>query len=60
MKDADFLNNIIFIKGDDADLTISEDSGPTEDHFVIEAGSNHIHLTGANVDFTVKILQLMN
>jgi hypothetical protein len=33
-------------------LTISEDSGPTEDHFVIEAGSNHIHLTGANVDFT--------
>jgi hypothetical protein len=47
-----FLNNIIFIKGDDADLTISEDSGPTEDHFVIEAGSNHIHLTGANVDFT--------
>jgi hypothetical protein len=47
-----FLNNIIFIQGDDADLTISEDSGPTEDHFVIEAGSNHIHLTGANVDFT--------
>ncbi len=46
-----FLNNIIFIKGDDSDLTISEDSGPTEDHFVIEAGSNHIHLTGANVDF---------
>jgi hypothetical protein len=47
-----FLNNIIFIQGDDADLSISEDSGPTEDHFVIEAGSNHIHLTGANVDFT--------
>ena len=47
-----FLNNIIFIQGDDADLTISEDSGPTEDHFVIGAGSNHIHLTGANVDFT--------
>jgi hypothetical protein len=47
-----FLNNIIFIKGNDANLTISEDSGPTEDHFVIEAGSNHIHLTGANVDFT--------
>jgi hypothetical protein len=47
-----FLNNVIFIQGDDANLTISEDSGPTEDHFVIEAGSNHIHLTGANVDFT--------
>ena len=47
-----FLNNTIFIQGDDSDITISEDSGPTEDHFVIEAGSNHIHLTGANVDFT--------
>ena len=46
-----FLNNIIFIQGDDADLTISEDSGPTQDHFIIESGSNHIHLTGANVDF---------
>ena len=47
-----FLNNIIFIRGNDSDLTISEDSGPTQDHFVIEAGSNHIHLTGASVDFT--------
>jgi hypothetical protein len=47
-----FLNNIIFIQGDDSNLTVSEDSGPTEDHFVIESGSNHIHLTGANVDFT--------
>jgi hypothetical protein len=47
-----FLNNIIFIRGDDADLTISEDSGPTEDHFIIDPSSNHIHLTGANVDFT--------
>ena len=47
-----FLNNTILMQGDDADLTISEDSGPTQDHFVIEAGSNHIHLTGANVDFT--------
>jgi hypothetical protein len=46
-----FLNNIIFIRGNDSDLTISEDSGPTEDRFVIEDGSNHIHLTGANVDF---------
>jgi hypothetical protein len=47
-----FLNNTIFIRGNDSDLTISEDSGPTQDHFVIESGSNHIHLTGANVDFT--------
>jgi hypothetical protein len=47
-----FLNNTIFIQGDESDLTISEDSGPTADHFVIEAGSNHIHLTGATVDFT--------
>jgi hypothetical protein len=47
-----FLNNTILIQGDDSDITISEDSGPTQDHFVIEAGSNHIHLTGANVDFT--------
>jgi hypothetical protein len=46
-----FLNNTIFIKGNDSNLTISEDSGPTEDRFVIEAGSNHIHLTGSNVDF---------
>jgi hypothetical protein len=47
-----FLNNTIFIQGDDSDLTISEDSGPTEDHFVVESGSNHIHLTGTTVDFT--------
>ena len=47
-----FLNNTIFIQGNDADLSISEDSGPSQDHFVVEPGSNHIHLTGANVDFT--------
>jgi hypothetical protein len=47
-----FLNNVILIKGNDSNLTISEDSGPTEDHFVVESGSNHIHLTGANIDFT--------
>jgi hypothetical protein len=47
-----FLNNTIFIQGNDSDITISEESGPTEDHFVIESGSNHIHLTGASVDFT--------
>jgi hypothetical protein len=47
-----FLNNIILIQGDDANLTISEESGPTADHFVIESGSNHIHLTGPQVDFS--------
>jgi len=47
-----FLNNVILIQGDDSDLTVSEDSGPTLDHFVIEEGSNHIHLTGASIDFT--------
>lgn len=47
-----FLNNTILIQGDDADITINEESGAAQDHFVIEAGSNHIHLTGANVDFT--------
>ena len=47
-----FLNNIIMIEGDDANLTIETDSGPSQDHFVVEPGSNHIHLTGANVDFT--------
>ena len=47
-----FLNNVILIQGDDSDLTVSSESGPTFDHFVVEEGSNHIHLTGANVDFT--------
>ena len=47
-----FFNNVIMLRGDDADLTISSESGPEEDHFVIEDGSNHIHLTGPNVDFS--------
>jgi hypothetical protein len=47
-----FLNNIIMIQGDDADISINEESGAAQDHFVIEPGSNHIHLTGASVDFT--------
>jgi hypothetical protein len=47
-----FLNNIIMIQGDDSDISISEESGAAQDHFVIEPGSNHIHLTGASVDFT--------
>lgn len=47
-----FLNNAILIQGDDSDITLNEESGAAQDHFVVEAGSNHIHLTGASVDFT--------
>jgi hypothetical protein len=47
-----FLNNIILIRGDDSDLTIDSSTGSSEGHFVIESGSNHIHLTGADVNFT--------
>lgn len=47
-----FLNNVILIQGDSSDITIEEESGPTQDTFVVEPGSNHIHLTGANIDFT--------
>jgi hypothetical protein len=47
-----FLNNIILIQGNDADITLSEESGSTLDHFVIEPGSNHIHLTNPQVDFS--------
>ena len=41
-----FLNNIIAIVGDDANLTVDGNS-----HLVISNDSNHIHLTGAVVDF---------
>ena len=41
-----FLNNTILIAGDDSDLTT------TDGHLVVESGSNHIHLTGADVNFT--------
>ena len=47
-----FLNNIILIRGDQADLTLSSESDETLDHFVIESGSNHIRLTGANIDLS--------
>jgi hypothetical protein len=47
-----FLNNIILIRGDDSDLTIDSSTGSAEGHFVVEPGSNHIHLTGADVNFT--------
>jgi hypothetical protein len=39
------------IQGDEANITISEDSGPTQDHFVIEEDSNYIRLTGGTFDF---------
>ena len=48
---ARFLNNIILIQGDDSDLTIDASTGSSAGHFVVEPGSNHIHLTGADVDF---------
>jgi len=46
-----FLNNIILIRGDDADLTIDSSTGSSAGHFVIEPGSNHIHLLGPNINF---------
>ena len=47
-----FLNNIIMIKGNESDLDIESESGPTEDTFKIGAGSNYIRLSGATVDLT--------
>jgi hypothetical protein len=47
-----FLNNTICIQGDTSELTLSEESGPTLDHFVIENGSSHIRLTGASIDLS--------
>lgn len=41
-----FLNNIIAIAGNDSDLSY------TDGHIVVNEGSNHIHLTGVNVDFS--------
>lgn len=41
-----FLNNIIMIQGDNSDLSI------VDSHIDIGAGSNHIHLTGIDADFT--------
>ena len=49
---ARFLNNIILIQGDDSDLTVDATTGSSAGHFVIEPGSNHIHLTGADVNFS--------
>jgi hypothetical protein len=47
-----FLNNTILIPGDDSDLTLDGGGSGGVDHIVVEDGSNHIHLTGPNVDFT--------
>jgi len=47
-----FLNNIILIQGDDSHITVNEESGIAQSQFIIEPGSNHIHLTGASIDFT--------
>jgi len=42
-----FLNNVILMRGDDADLTLD-----LNNHIEINTGSNHIHLTGTTVDFS--------
>lgn len=47
-----FLNNMILIRGDDSDLTIDPSTGGSAGHFYIEPGSNHIHLTGVDLDFS--------
>jgi hypothetical protein len=41
-----FLNNVIIMRGDDANLT------PGTNEFTIGAGSNHIHYLKPNVDFS--------
>jgi hypothetical protein len=49
---ARFLNNTILIQGDDSDLSLDGGGSGGVDHIVIEPGSNHIHLTAPNVDFS--------
>ena len=48
---ARFLNNTILIQGDDSELNNGGGSGGV-DHLFIEDGSNHIHLTAPNVNFS--------
>lgn len=48
---ARFLNNVILMRGDDSDLTIDAATGSSSGHFVVEPGSNHIHLLSPDVDF---------
>jgi hypothetical protein len=47
-----FLNNTIMIEGNESDLDLESESGPTEGTFTIGAGSNYIRLNGPSVDFT--------
>jgi hypothetical protein len=47
-----FLNNMILMRGDDSDITIDMSTGSPAGHFYVEPGSNHIHLTSPDVDFT--------
>ena len=49
---ARFLNNIIVIQGNDSDITVSPSTGIPNPNFVVEPNSNHIHLTGADVNFS--------
>ena len=49
---ARFLNNTILIQGDDSDLSLDGGGSGGVDHIVVEPGSNHIHLTAPNVDFS--------
>ena len=51
-----FLNNIIMIQGNQSHITLNEESGSFQNNFVIENGSNHIHLTGSKFDFTKNSL----
>ena len=46
-----FLNNAIFMQGDDSDLSLDGGGSGGVDHIVIDSG-NHIHLTSPSVDFT--------
>jgi hypothetical protein len=46
-----FLNNAIFIKGNDSDLSLDGGGSGGVDHIVIDSG-NHIHLASPDVDFT--------
>jgi hypothetical protein len=46
-----FLNNAIFIQGNDSDLSLDGGGSGGVDHIVIDSG-NHIHLTSPSVDFS--------
>lgn len=46
-----FLNNIIMIQGDEAEITVEEESGGGES-FIVENGSKYIKLSGKTFDFS--------